>query len=218
MKKKWKKNQVIITALAVMIAVAGYINYADTKLESADASNSRTEKTKEKETAQTDGILEDIESLDADLTDESAEQVTDQEVPGEAVLTGASAYMAEARISREQVRSQNKETLEEIINNSTLNEDERQNAVESMVEMTALVEKESAAELLLEAQGFLDTVVNLTGESADVVVPQSELSESQRAQIEDIVARKTGVDAQKIVITPMQSGASGDDVQEKTEE
>ena len=31
-KKKFRKNQVIITALAIMIAVAGYINYADSTL------------------------------------------------------------------------------------------------------------------------------------------------------------------------------------------
>ncbi len=31
MKKIFKKNQVIITALAIMIAVAGYINYSDSK-------------------------------------------------------------------------------------------------------------------------------------------------------------------------------------------
>ena len=32
MKKIFKKNQVIITALAIMIAVAGYINYSDNHL------------------------------------------------------------------------------------------------------------------------------------------------------------------------------------------
>ena len=31
MKKIFKKNQVIITALAIMIAVAGYINYSDSQ-------------------------------------------------------------------------------------------------------------------------------------------------------------------------------------------
>ena len=32
MKHIFKKNQIIITALAVMIAVAGYLNYSGTKL------------------------------------------------------------------------------------------------------------------------------------------------------------------------------------------
>ena len=100
-----------------------------------------------------------------------------------------------------------KDTLNEIINNTNLSETERQSAVQSMVEMTELVEKESATELLLEAKGFTDVVVNLTGETADIVVPMKEVTEEQRAQIEDIVTRKTGIGVENIVITPMSSAA-----------
>ena len=201
-KKKFRKNQVIITALAIMIAVAGYINYADSTLS--------TKGTADGTTADTSTVLKDISSLDTDITDEvdagdSSRTIT--ETPGEAVLAGASTYMAQARIDREQIRSQNKDTLNEIINNTNLSEIERQSAVQSMVEMTELVEKESATELLLEAKGFTDVVVNLTGETADIVVPMKEVTEEQRAQIEDIVTRKTGIGVENIVITPMSSAA-----------
>ena len=59
MKKILKKNQVIITSLAVLIAVAGYLNFADVDLGFKD------------QAASTDGssILEDV---DYDLTDETA--------------------------------------------------------------------------------------------------------------------------------------------------
>ena len=203
-KKKFRKNQVIITALAIMIAVAGYINYADSTLSTKETADG---------TADAGNVLKDISSLDTDITDEvdagtagdSSRTIT--ETPGEAVLAGASTYMAQARIDREQIRSQNKDTLNEIINNTNLSETERQSAVQSMVEMTELVEKESATELLLEAKGFSDVVVNLTGETADIVVPMKEVSEEQRAQIEDIVTRKTGIGVENIVITPMSSDA-----------
>ena len=72
-----------------------------------------------------------------------------------------------------------------------------------MVSMTELTEKEAAAELLLEAKGFENVIVNLTGETADVVVPDADLEDSRRAQIEDIVKRKTGIAAENIVITPL---------------
>ena len=204
-KKKFRKNQVIITALAIMIAVAGYINYADSTLSTKEKADGTT--------ADASTVLKDISSLDTDITDEvdagtagdSSRTVT--ETPGEAVLAGASTYMAQARIDREQIRSQNKDTLNEIINNTNLSETERQSAVQSMVEMTELVEKESATELLLEAKGFTDVVVNLTGETADIVVPMKEVTEEQRAQIEDIVTRKTGIGVENIVITPMSSAA-----------
>lgn len=214
-KKLFRKNQVIITALAIMIAAAGYINYADGALSKEKVSTGAAEDGKTAVDADT--ILQDISSLDYDITDEVTADAADDssntdtvtETPGEAVLTGASTYMAEARIEREQVRSQNKETLNSIINNTNLSEEERQSAVQSMVEMTELVEKESAAELLLEAKGFSDVVVNLTGETADVVVAQTEISDEQRAQIEDIVTRKTGIGVENIVITPMSTADTG---------
>lgn len=218
MKKIFKKNQVIITALAIMIAVAGYINYSDNHLgidKTLKKASTKTSQKDEEETQETDAIVEEIESLDYDITDETAmteenqkaaEEEKETETPGEAVLTGASGFVAEAKVSREQVRSANKETLLEIINNENLGEEQKQEAVNSMVNMTNLAEQEEAAELLLDAQGFQNVVVNLTGDSADVIVPKEYMEDANRAQIEDIVKRKTNVAAEKIVITPLDGG------------
>ena len=221
MKKIFKKNQVIITALAIMIAVAGYINYSDSKF-----GTSKQKKEDTKETAsETQKIVEEIESMDYDITDETAmleenqkaqETQGESETPGEAVLTGSSNFVAQAKVSREQVRSANKETLLEIINNENLGEEQKQDAVHSMVNMTNLAEQEEAAELLLEAQGFHNIVVNLTGDSADVIVPKEYMEDARRAQIEDIVKRKTSVPAENIVITPLE-GESEDKSEVKSE-
>ena len=216
MKKIFKKNQVIITALAIMIAVAGYINYSDSQF--GVSKEKKTEDTKET-ASETQEIVEEIESLDYDITDETAmveenqkaqeqegetETETETETPGEAVLTGSSNFVAQAKVNREQVRSANKETLLEIINNENLGEEQKQDAVNSMVNMTNLAEQEEAAELLLEAQGFSNIVVNLTGDSADVILPKEYMEDARRAQIEDIVKRKTSVPAENIVITPLE--------------
>lgn len=223
MKKRiFKKNQIIVTALAILIAVAGYINYADSALKKEDSTGSASAGEEASAAgSEENSFLEEIESLDQDITDETAaagEETTEDSgeetdgsqsgetasgTPGEAVLTTASTYMAQARIEREQTRSQNKETLLGIINNAALSEEERQSAVQSMVELTDAVEKEAAAELLLEAKGFEDVVVNLSGETVDVIVPATELADDQRAQIEDVIKRKTGVEVANIVITPM---------------
>ena len=124
--------------------------------------------------------------------------------------------MAQAKVSREQVRSQNKADLQDIINNSEIDDEEKQEAIHTMVSMTDLTEKEAAAELLLEAKGFQDVVVNLTGETADVVVPDAELSDAQRAQIEDIVKRKTGIAAENIVITPLKESQTAEEETQDT--
>ncbi|MDE8682423.1 SpoIIIAH-like family protein, partial [Blautia schinkii] len=103
--------------------------------------------------------------------------------------TGASDFAEQAKLSREQVRSQSKADLQEILNKTEVGDEQKQEAVNTMVQMTEISEKEAAAEMLLEAIGFENAIVNLTGETADVVVPEAELEDAQRAQIDDIVKR-----------------------------
>ena len=191
-KVKVNRNQIVVAALALMVAVAGYLSY--TGINSMDESDAV-------ETANTENL--EMESVDGEVAETGAALEADTEQPGEAVLTSSSSFVAQAKVDREQVRAQNKELLMEVIDNEALSEDERQAAVASMVEMTDLAEKEAAAETMLEAKGFADVVVNLTGGSADVMVPSDQLSDTQRAQIEDIIMRKTEISGENIVITPM---------------
>jgi len=72
-----------------------------------------------------------------------------------------------------------------------------------MNDLTEIAEREAAAELMLEAKGFTNSVVSITDDEADVVIAKAELSEAERAQIEDIVKRKTNVAGENIIITPM---------------
>ena len=201
MKKVIKKNQVIITSLAILIAVAGYLNFADVDLGFKDKETS-TDSSSILEDAGYD-LTDETALLDENQGDDSITDSQETDTPGEEVLTGSTGFAAQAKISREQVRSQNKADLQDIINNESIDDEEKQEAIHTMVSMTDLSEKEAAAELLLEAKGFKDVVVNLTGETADVVIPDAELSDAQRAQIEDIVKRKTGIAAENIVITPL---------------
>jgi len=238
----FKRNQVMITALAIMIAVAGYLNFAGTKVgeeELADVGASAGQESDMEallELSDEDG-KGDIASLDSDtedvaaenflnenmqtisdqdvaaLTDDAADsaeealdaEVQEGEIPGEAVYTnsGSVSSLSGARLLKEQTRAKNKETLLEIINNANIAENQKQEAVDEMIALTDLTEREAAAEILLETRGYADAVVTITDESADVVVGMSVLSDAQCAQIEDIVARKTGIAAQNIVINPL---------------
>ena len=142
----------------------------------------------------------------ADAETETAE-VDENEEPGEAVLASSSTagvgVAAEAKLTREQLRSKNKETLLEVINNANISDAQKQEAIDSMVELTDIAEREAAAEILLEAKGFEDVVVSITNDQADVVVNMAEVDEAGRAQIEDIVKRKTGISGENIIITPV---------------
>lgn len=260
MKNLIKKNQLMITALAIMIAIAGYLQFAGTNLEDeyltvndknqVDAVDSGGVITDNytaggvQEDVNLDGLLDlseedllsenltEIESLDSDVDvimedylDEDMEtggnaqtaqivgetdsvQVAEAtpdagEIPGEAVFTSTQGVemLSDAKLLKEQTRAKNKETLMEIINSAGLTDEQKQDAVNSMVQMTAIAEKETAAEILLEAKGFSDVVVSINDNAVDVVVNATELTDVQRAQIEDIVKRKTEIAAENIIIS-----------------
>ena len=210
MKKIFKKNQFIVTFLAVLIAVAGYLNYADNagkKKEAAKVNGTTYESVYDGDNLLTGD--NDIESLDGEdannkETKESAGEETTKE-PGAAVLTNGTnlaSYMAQARLNREQIRSKNKETLLEVINNNDISEGEKKKAVKSMVKLTELNEKENTIETLLKAKGFDDIVVTISDKQADVIISEKEVDDAKRAQIEDVIKRKAGVSVDNITITP----------------
>ena len=153
MKKVIGKNQVIITSLAILIAVAGYLNFADVDLgfrdkEASTDSSSILEDAGYDLTDET--ALLDENQADGGLTDNSLTDSQETDTPGEAVFTGSTGFAAQAKISREQVRSQNKADLQDIINNEEIDDEEKQEAIHTMVSMTDLSEKEAAAELPIE--------------------------------------------------------------------
>lgn len=229
MKGIFKKNQVIITSLALMLAVAGYLQM------SGDAAKGKKGTEDATQTSNTVGNHYEITAGDltdyyGDISDEdmmgasmaAAENENAQAVsadgtdatdvadaakvaedPGEAVLVSTTIrgdYAVNAKLNREQTRAKNKEILMDMLGDETLSEAQKQEAIDVLLEMTEISEKEQAAELLLEAKGFMDAVVNIVGEEVDVVINATEVTDRQIAQIEDIVMRKTGAEAENIVI------------------
>ena len=234
MKKMFRKNQIIITALALMIAVAGYISYMNENIDdkavaqtAANASDAVADDAmqEEYEISDEDSLLEgDIfvaeepdESVDVAQettetnVDAQVEEGEDMENAGAAVLTSTTVgnvdFAAEMKLNREQIRSKNKEALLEIIDNTSVTEEQKQSAVNEMITMTDIAEREAAAEMLLEAKGFSDVVVSITDESCDVVLNMGDVTDAKRAQVEDIVKRKTNISAENIVITPITTQA-----------
>ena len=216
MKKIAKKNQIVIATLAVMIAAAGYMNYSGklfpnktkTQETNSELANKELLDISDEDASVSSGDMKSQEGDSGSGADSNAGSTDDGSVdgtPGEAVLTNGSvsSVVSQAKVSREQVRSKNKETLQNIIDNKNLSAEEKEKAVNQMVQMTETAEKESAAESLLAAKGFHNSVVSITDDQADVIVGASELSDANRAQIEDIVTRKTEVAAQNIVINPV---------------
>ena len=236
MKKFARKNQWIITALAVLIAVAGYLNFTGEEInknglknvmslsgkqtaapeEQAQAENEaaadgkeekkQTKESKETSAQTTTDISAEDNGEDYTVADSGELKSASEENPGEAVMVSNSLgadYFSSAKLSREQSRAKNKETLMTIINNDKIASKDKKSAIDQVAQLTKDAQMESAAELMLEAKGFTDSVVSIEKGSADVIVNAGELTQQQLAQITDIVTRKTNISADPIVITPV---------------
>ena len=217
MKKIFKKNQVIITALALMLCAAGYLQFSDAGEEAGNtgdtsgyeynvSDNDAAGESKEDGVGVTINVGNMEDSKDTADVAEAGEDATesDDHQVGEAVMVSTTLqgnFTTNARLVREQRRAQSKETLMAIIDNEELSEEQKQGAVETLVNLTTIAEKENAAELLLEAKGFADPIVNISENEVDVVINATSVTDQQIAQIEDIVMRKTGYEIEDITIT-----------------
>ena len=227
-----KRNQIIITALVVMIAVAGYLNYSDSKMtgispgfaygEEGDisalvpdgnASDSAimvnapaitiTELTNTN-VSENMGIALTMEESKAGSAAAKETQISQ---PGEAMFVSANidsaTYFVQAKLDREQSRSKQRELLMDMINNDSLEQAKKADCADAMLDIQKRIEKESAAEAMIEAKGFKEVFVRIDDTTVDVVVSKESLSDAEIAQIEDIIKRKTGFTTENIRISPM---------------
>lgn len=229
----FKKNQVVITALVVMIAAAGYLNYMDGgSIETADVmlvdgdsvagvlpedtaevmqqdENIEIAQVTEATTADSAAADENtLDSADAAAVENGDTAAVDSDDAGTAVFVSTgdeSSYFIQAKLEREQSRAKQKDLLNEMINNDKLDSQKKSEAADQMIEIQKRIEKETAAEAMIEAKGFNEVYVRIDDDTVDVVVDKAQLTDTEIAQIEDIVKRKTGVEADKIRISPLRA-------------
>ena len=137
MKRIFKRNQLIITSLAALIAVAGYLNYTEkndkarkdkmeaAKTEVVAVGNEENSSTAVPEGESKTGDATEKDSLSQDANQANSDDIesNDQDVqstPGEAIFvnaTGTVDFIVEAKLSKEYVRATNSESLNAIIAN-----------------------------------------------------------------------------------------------------
>lgn len=126
----------------------------------------------------------------------------------EVVLVNTShdvSYFVEAKMDREQKRSEQIEMLSECIGSNTLDKDSKSDAASNLITLQERIEKESSIESLLKAKGFKEVFVRISDDDVDVIINKEKIEEADVAQIEDIVRRKTGYATSQIKISPLKS-------------
>ncbi|MFV0518788.1 MAG: SpoIIIAH-like family protein [Lachnospirales bacterium] len=224
-----RKNQIVLGLLVAMVGMAGYLNYIDTKddVVSIDTyesillsdegeiittlgeelmlPSSETSSTTNDTSTTTETTIKDTTSTSIS-TDTETIVVSEEELDpvGDAIFVSTNVddeFFVQSKLDREQARAKEKDFLVEIINNTSVAENEKKEAANRILGIQERIEKETATEAMIEAKGFKDVYVRIDDTTVDVIVSKETLTESELAQIEDIVQRKTGLEPENIRIS-----------------
>lgn len=133
-------------------------------------------------------------------------EVTDEVNLGDAQYVNSDSvksendYFTDAEINRTKAHDSATEYLEEIINDSSTDEDTKALAREKLVRISEQIKLESDIETLISAQTNTICIVTYDGENIEIVLPKGTVNDEILIKIKDIIISKTSLGAENITI------------------
>lgn len=228
MKQILKKNQIIISVIAIMLIAAGYMNYTsnekqaletavltdsekyagigDATLVSANvADNSDVVNNNEGQNITDDSVKkEEIKSNEQNIENKENDKNTIQnEINTSTTVTENSGdqYFAELRLERDKMYSQMLESYQKILSNSQISETQKEISENEIKKINDTRNAIMIAENLIKNKGFQDLIIFINGDSISIIVKAKELKEEQIAQIQNIISRELKGEIENIHIS-----------------
>lgn len=208
MKMILKKNQVIISVIAIMLIAAGYMNYtANNKQTLQTAALKDSEKYGDLGDAtlvSANAVFENVEETGAlvENTLENTETVTENTVSETSVpAVSDNQYFAESKLEREKMYSQMLESYQKIINNSQISDTQKEISQNEIKKINDTKNAIMISENLLKNKGFEDLIIFVNGDSISIVIKAKELTQEQIAQVQNIIVRELKADIENIHIS-----------------
>ncbi len=216
--KLFKKNQVIIYVTALMLVVAGYLNYTTTN----DMNSAVQTTASEEELVQMANIgdaqlvssnvvseenTNSIESNNFDTNDKNSKAELNEIKKEEVIETYSknannnSDYYSTSKLERDTMYSQMIETYEKILNSTNSMETQKTSASTEISKINNTKNAIMISENLIKTKGFEDVVIFVNNESVSVIVKDDDLTKEEVAQIQNIVSRELNVKAENLHIS-----------------
>ena len=214
--KLLKKNQVIIYTIAVLLMVAGYLNYSTNTGEALEASANEVANTAnigDARLVSTDPVDENaanelqntINVTNTSNTNTTAENITNNTTTNTTTQTSTTVstddYFAKSKLERDTMYSQMLETYENVLNSDNSLETQKQSATEEITKINNTKNSIMVCENLLKTKGFDNSVIFVNGNSISVIIGSDELTQEQIAQVQNIISREMNADIQNIHIS-----------------
>ena len=216
--KLFKKNQVIIYIIALMLMTAGYLNYTTNqqgdsvetsmKMEAddtqvADIGDAKLVNSNDVITNETQNTLEENNknsTIDNETANTSSNSTNTENSTVETSSNNSNDYFTKSKLERDTMYSQMLETYEKVINSSNASETQKQSATQEITKINNIKNSIMICENLIKTKGFENSVVFVNGESISVIIGASELSKEQVAQVQNIISREMNAKIENIHI------------------
>lgn len=221
-----KRNQIIITVIALMLVTAGYLNYT-TNQEGAVPTSTNTEAETDiasigdAKLVSSNGVEEGInEEALVSNGEEGKEKVQETAVvendlektntntnnTNTSITTSTTSketkeYFSSSRLSRETMYSQMLESYRKILENETISETQKSIAQTEIKNINDIKNKIMICENLIKTKGIEDLVIFVNDKSISVVVRTDKLEQEQIAQIQNIIEREMQTEISNIHIS-----------------
>jgi len=186
----FKRRQIVVLSLILMIVIAGYLQYSYKK-GSVAVSGKDSGKLGEAVYVENNDLASQTQNASNDGKAEKTSSSTKQ----------GNDFFAQAKLDREITRSKDTNALKDITNDANADKEMKSKAYDQMMKIVSNSEKELRIETLVKEKGFSDVVAVFAEDgSVDIIVKSQSLTSAQAAQISDIVSRQANVDLDKIHI------------------
>ncbi len=198
-----KRNQIIVTVIALMLVAAGYLNFANQNRE-----NNLIPTSSVADSEMMAGIG-DAQLVNAnEVSQNNVESDTNQEnIVNEVKNTNISeqtqedSYFDETRLEREKMYSQMLENYQKILETNNLSSDEKKNAQEEIKEINNEKNAIMITENLVKTKGFKDIIIFKNNGNVTAIIKADKLEEKEISQIQNIITRELNVSINKINIS-----------------
>ena len=224
--KFFKRNQIIMYVIVLMIMTAGYLNYTTTtgkqevqtsmQIESNDdmqiadigdatlvssndvvSENSNNEGNNNINTQSSN----ELNKQNIDNKEANKEEFKDKTLQTNITVSSKDEYFVKSKLERDTMYSQMLETYEKVLNSTNSLEMQKQTATQEIQKINEIKNSIMISENLIKTKGFENNIIFVNGESASVIIGADELKQEEIAQIQNIISREINVKIENIHIT-----------------
>ncbi len=218
--KLFKKNQIIIYVIVLMVMTAGYLNYTTNTQKQAsvetamqmesnddmqladigDATLVNSDDVATESANESNNTTENQTDSNTTTNNENANQTNEANNTVETNSSNNNDYFTKSKLERDTMYSQMIETYEKILNSTNSLETQKQTATEEIAKINNTKNSIMICENLIRTKGFENNVVFVNNESVSVIIGAEEIQQEEIAQIQNIIARELKAEIENIHI------------------